>query len=98
MHEERRHEPRHPFRCGVEGRVSASREKEPTLIRGSVVDLSADGACIVGDLPEDRFAALTWRFNIPDVPTPLPVLAQIRWVKPESSVEKTFRFGLAFLP
>jgi len=63
-----------------------------------VIDLSAEGAGVIGDLPDDRFEVLTWKFHIPDVPFPLPVLAQIRWVDPISSPGNTVRLGLLFLP
>jgi hypothetical protein len=50
------------------------------------------------DRPDDRCEVLTWKFHLPDVPYPLPVLAQIRWADPISSQENTVRLGLMFLP
>ena len=98
MNEERRNLARHSFRCVVEARTSTRGDEERQVIPGQAVDLSAEGAGIVGALPDDRNAILVWQFHLPGVPAPLPVLAQIRWVEPVSSSENTYRFGLLFLP
>ena len=98
MYEERRHSPRHPFECEIERQVSERSKEEPVRIRARVVDLSAQGAGIVGEQPPPPFVVLPWKFYVPEVPVPLQVLAQVRWVEPVESAENEFRFGLMFLP
>jgi PilZ domain len=106
MHEERRHHLRHPFHGVLEASASEDVGEEVLVIRGRVVDLSTGGAGVIADLsndrvgglPDDTSAVLKWAFYIPDVPVPLPLLAQIRWIEPISSPEGTVRLGLAFLP
>jgi len=98
MHAERRHWPRHSFDCEVDWQSSAPGEKESARFRGRVVDLSTNGACIIADRRPKPFDVLPWKFYVHDVPVPLQMLGQIRWVEPVNGSENAFRFGLMFLP
>jgi hypothetical protein len=100
MDVERRQQTRFPFRCDVTGGPSKRQNHEPaatTIVSGQVVDVSANGACVIGDRPPVKFTVLPWRFDLPGVPVALPVLAQVRWVEPVPSQDNTFRIGLSFL-
>ena len=88
---ERRHEHRHPYTCDV---VSSL---DPRALRGTVVNLSVGGACVISAGSVERFVLLPCGFRFPDVPVPVPVLAQVRWVQPVPSEENTFRVGLLFI-
>lgn len=99
MDVERRQQTRYPFSCDIEGGPS-TRQKEPeatTVLSGRVVDLSAGGVGVIGDCALAKFTVVPWRFHLPDVPVPLPVLAQVRWVEPVDSQKNAFRLGLIFL-
>lgn len=69
----------------------------PTVVTGKVVDVSANGAGVIGDYLVTKFSVVPWRFHLPNVPVALPVLAQVRWVEPVVSQKNTFRLGLTFL-
>jgi hypothetical protein len=97
---ERRQHPRYAFSCDVTGGPSRLPHGESavfTVCTAKVVDVGANGACVIGDCPLTKFAVLPWRFDLPGVPVALPVLAQVRWVEPVPSEEGTFRVGLSFL-
>jgi hypothetical protein len=100
MNVERRQHARYAFSCDVTGGPSTRLNQEPaivTVLTGKVVDLSTGGAGVIGDRPLARLTVVPWRFYLPGVPAPLPVLAQVRWVEPMASQENTFRLGLTFL-
>jgi len=100
MDPERRQHARYRFSCDVIGGPSTrgNQESDVTIVlSGKVVDLSAGGACVMGDRPLAKFTVMPWRFSLPDVPVTLPVLAQVRWVEPVASQESAFRLGLIFI-
>ncbi|MGH9199118.1 MAG: PilZ domain-containing protein [Acidimicrobiia bacterium] len=98
MHEERRRSSRYAFSCNVESGPSRSSNQQVTpALRGRIVDLSETGAGLIGDRGLPEFTVAPFRFRVPDVPVPLPVLAQVRWVQPVGSDENSFRLGLTFL-
>lgn len=97
MSVERRQHDRHAFSCDVQGGPSTRLPAVTTVITGKVVDLSTGGACVIGDRPLAKLTVVPWRFQLPDVPVALPVLAQVRWVEPVVSQENMFRLGLTFL-
>jgi len=68
-----------------------------TVLTGKVVDISANGACIIGNIPLTTFTVMPWRLELPGVPVSLAVLAQVRWVKRLSPQDDGFRIGLSFL-
>lgn len=100
MSVERRRCVRYPFSCHVKGGPSTRRNQESavaTVFNGKVVDLSVNGAGVIGDRPLARLTVVPWSFLLPDVPVALPVLAQVRWVERVISQENTFRLGLTFI-
>ena len=97
---ERRNEPRYPLTCDVDTVPSASLDLEgqrPQTVRGTVVNVSAGGACVLGERSVEQFGVLPCRFHFPGVPVPVPVLTQVRWIEPVPSREGVFRIGLFFL-
>jgi|SRR5262249_37862506 len=98
-HRERRREPRFPFTCSVEGIPTASRdpENQAPLVRGTVVDLSAGGACVLTEQPVVLQSVLIWRFHLPSVPVAMPVLMQVRGVQSTPSTIRSVRVSLAFI-
>jgi hypothetical protein len=96
---ERRKEPRFPFTCAVEGLPTAGRNPEgwSQPIRGTLVDISAGGACVIAEWPVEPQSVLAWRFHFPSVPVPVPVLMQVRGVQPLPSRIGSFRIALAFI-
>jgi hypothetical protein len=100
MDPERRRHTRYRFSCNVTGGPSTrgTQESDITVVlHGQLVDLSTGGAGVVTDRPLTKFTVIPWRLYLPDVPVPLPVLAQVRWVEPAASRASAFRLGLAFL-
>jgi hypothetical protein len=61
------------------------------------MNVSAGGACILGELALERFSVLPCTFHFPEVPAPVPILMQVRWVEPVPSQDGIFRIGLSFL-
>jgi len=59
------------------------------------VDISAGGACVLGERSIEQFDVMTCQFLFPGVPVPVPVLVQVRWIQP--SRPGAFRIGLSFL-
>ena len=96
---ERRREPRFPFTCSVEGIPAASRdpEEEARLVRGTVVDLSAGGACVLAEHHVVPQSVLVWRFHLPSIPVAMPVLMQVRGVQSVPSTIRSVRVSLAFI-
>jgi hypothetical protein len=93
---ERRKEPRYPLTCHVDA-ASASNEECPRAVSANALNVSAGGACIVGELAPEPFSVLPCHFHFADVPVPIPLLMQVRWVEPVPSPEGAFRIGLSFL-
>ena len=94
---ERRTQPRYPLTCDIEAVPSTDREKEsgkPQTIRGTVVNVSAGGACVIGEQSIKQFTVLLCQFHFPGVPVPVPVLMQVRWIEPVPSRKSSFRIGL----
>lgn len=96
-HTERRVEPRHPFRCeatltGAREIGSSPQPGEP--IPATVNDVSSGGlgALVLGSpsLP----SLLRCELKFPRVPAAIPVLAVLRWQRPE---DNALRVGLQFL-
>jgi hypothetical protein len=97
---ERRTESRHSLTCDVDAAPPSVRDQEipnPHTVRGIAVNVSAGGACILGELSVERFSVLPCTFHFPEVPAPVPILMQVRWVEPVSSHDGVFRIGLSFL-
>jgi hypothetical protein len=94
MPDERRHEPRQPFVCGIEG--EPQRRGPKTAISGRVVNISESGLGIVADQQLAPQVVMSWRLLLPGLPS-VPVLAQVRWVQAVPRVENSFRLGLKFL-
>ena len=97
---ELRKEIRYPLTCGVEAVPSTGRDQEsgkPRTFRGTVVNISAGGACVLGEQPVEPFSVFLSRFHFPGVPVPVPVLTQVRWVEPVPSGKSAFRVGLFFI-
>src|SRR5262245_51826718 len=96
---ERRQDARRPFVCEVESLLPKDRNgerSEPHTIRGRVVNISLGGACVIADRPTERGAVLAFRLRVRGVPVSMPVLAQVRWVRPVPSRANAFRTGLRF--
>jgi hypothetical protein len=97
---ERRTESRYPLSCDVDAAPPSVRDQEvpnPHTVRGIVMNVSAGGACILGELAVERFSVLPCTFHFPDVPVPLPILMQVRWVESVPPQDGVFRIGLSFL-
>ena len=96
---ERRKKPRYPFTCAVEGLPTAGRNPEgrSQLIRGTLVDLGAGGACVIAQRPVEPRSVLAWRCHFPSMPVRVPVLMQVRGVQPLPSRIGSFRIALAFI-
>ncbi|PYR29575.1 MAG: hypothetical protein DMF90_29540 [Acidobacteria bacterium] len=74
--------------------VSPNTVSQP--IRGTLVDISAGGACVIAEWPVEPQSVLAWRFHFPSVPVPVPVLMQVRGVQPLPRIG-SFRIALAFI-
>src|SRR6516165_2200124 len=96
---DRRREPRFPFTCPVEGLLTAGRNPEgwSRPISGTLVDISAGGACVFAEWPVEVQSVLAWRLHFPSVPVPVPVLMQVRGVQPIPTRTGSFRISLAFI-
>jgi PilZ domain-containing protein len=97
---ERRREPRHSLTCGVEPLAPCGENHEgktPIPIRGTVVNISAGGACVLAERSVEPSSVLPCKFQFPAVPVPVPVLMQVRWIAPVALEESLFRVGLSFL-
>jgi PilZ domain len=97
---EHRTAPRYPLTCQIETVQSAGRDQErgePQAVRGTVVDVSAGGACVLSEQSVEWGSVLSCRFHFPAVPVPVPVLAQVRWIQPVPSRKGIFRIGLWFI-
>jgi len=97
---EQRQDARYSFACEVEDILPSGRNRElpePQTIRGRVVNLSLGGACVIADRLAQRATVLAFRLRLQGVPVSLPVLAQVRWVRPVPSQANTFRMGLTFV-
>jgi hypothetical protein len=88
---ERRLYSRHPHNCAI---IALQSSTGGYTVAGSVVDLSERGACVLVNRALDPLTVLPWRLHTA-TPVPLPVLAQVRWVRPEG--EDRFRMGLLFV-
>jgi hypothetical protein len=97
---ERRTQPRYSLTCDVDAVPPSVREQEianPHTVRGIAMNVSAGGACILGELSVERFSVLPCKFHFPEVPVPVPILMQVRWVDPVLSQDGVVRIGLSFL-
>jgi len=97
---ERRQDARYPFPCEVEDILPSGRNREltePQTIRGRVVNISVGGACVIADRLAERATVLAFRLRLQGVPVSLPVLAQVRWIRPVPFQANTFRIGLTFV-
>ena len=97
---ERRTESRHSLTCDIDAAPPSVRYQEipnPYTVRGIATNVSAGGACILGALPVEPFSVLPCTFHFPEVPAPVTVLMQVRWVEPVPSRDGVFRIGLSFL-
>lgn len=97
---ERRQQTRYPFTCDVESvplRLQGQETGDTQRLSGKAVDVSENGACVIGHWSVEPLAMSRWRFYLPDIPVPLTMLAQIRWTEPLASQEDTFRIGLLFV-
>jgi hypothetical protein len=94
---ERRKEYRYPLECSVEAAPSKQGRVNLQTLRGTVVNVSSGGACVVGGQFVEPLSIFPTRFRFPGVPVPVPVLTQVRWIEPAGFEESTFRIGLVFL-
>ncbi len=100
---ERRNDPRHPLTCDVEQLPSSGKHQSyattPTrTFRATTVNVSSSGACLVSKESVEQFSVLPCYFQFPSVPVPVPLLMQVRWVKPVTHDAGLFRIGVEFLP
>ena len=103
MRQERRRNHRYPVVWELKGKVL--RAFEPTWdvpfqvsqdILGAVSNISAGGLCLLtGDEPEVA-SAVRCEIFVPQIPTGIPTLLQVRWVH-KSSDDRTCLLGLQFL-
>ena len=93
-----RKESRHSFVCDVDAAPPATHNQEIARTALAVaLNISAGGVCILGELSIERFSVLPCQFHFPEVPVPIPILTQVRWIEPVESREGVFRIGLAFV-
>jgi len=100
---ERRKRSRYPLTCDVEAlpskdanAVKQDRE-QTTAVRGTAVNVSCGGACILGEGSLEQFSICRCLFHFPGVPVPVPLLMQVRWVEPVPAGDRAFRIGLSFI-
>jgi hypothetical protein len=98
---DRRSELRYQFACGVEPLSSATDRHDgegAEAANAVVVNVSSGGACILAAKASvEPFSVLPWKFQFPNVPVRVPVLAQVRWIEPVSVGAERVRIGLLFL-
>lgn len=97
---DRRLKCRYSFACDVEIVPSRGRNQEEAkdrTLRGTVVNVSGGGACVLGERSLEPGSVVPCWFHFAGVPVPVPVLMQVRWTQPLLSGKNTFRIGLFFL-
>src|SRR5262249_44127405 len=100
---ERRKGPRFPLTCVVEALPARdpSRGDQPEekarAVRGTVVNVSDGGACMLGHASLEQFGICRCMFHIPGMPVPLPLLTRVRWVESAPAGEGPVRIGLSFI-
>jgi len=93
-----RKESRHSLACDVDAAPPSTHNQEiPRTASAVALNISAGGACIFGELFVERFSVLPCQFHFPEVPVPIPILTQVRWIEPVESCDGMFRIGLAFI-
>jgi len=98
---ERRGFPRFPFLLDVNLRtlLSAVNPQHPVKsVHGRLQNLSQGGLCILCDESLDATAVVVCEINVPELPVPIPVLANVRWNENRNEGEKCHIYGLQFLP
>ncbi len=91
---------RYPFICDIESvplRLEGEETDDARILSGKVVDISEHGACVISNCSFEPLATLPWKFHLPNIPVPLTLLAQVRWIEPLPSDEDTCRIGLLFV-
>ena len=97
---ERRSEPRHPLTCEVQPLAPSApigHNGRASTVRGTVVNVSAGGACVLAERAVEPHTVLPFNFAFPAVPVPVPVLMQVRWIEPVAPRSELYRIGLSFL-
>ena len=97
---ERRKQTRYPLTCDVDAvppSVGDQQTLNPQTVRGRIVNVSAGGACMLGERSVEPLTVLPCRFHFPSVPVPVPVLMQVRWTEPVPSRHGMCRIGLSFI-
>jgi hypothetical protein len=96
---ERRQERRFPASATVVASLPTHGEREvgrTGTLRGTVVNLSESGACVLVDRFVEPLTVLPFKFQFSDAPVSVPVLAQVRWAASASSNETAHWLGLLF--
>jgi len=91
-----RKEPRYAVDCSVET-SGGSGFPEQVCVSGTLINISAGGACVLSDQSVSVFTLLPCHFHFALLPVGIPILTQVRWVEPLSSNPPTFRIGLEFV-
>ena len=103
MRQEKRLNRRYPVIWELKGKVL--RTFEPTGdvpfqvsrdLLGAVSNISAGGLCLLTDDEPEVSSAVRCEIFVPQVPTGIPTLLQVRWVH-KSDDGRTYRLGLQFL-
>jgi len=92
-----RHERRRSVRINADGVVSGhvlGRTGIECPFSGTIVDISERGLGVQSSNVEPDDALIQCRVKLPNLPSTIPTLAEVRWSKP---FDKEFRVGLQFV-
>ena len=94
----KRQNPRYPITGKFEGSElpAFQRQKKPEVFRARVEDISDGGFCLLASRRPEQSVLLQGLLRLPQVPSKIPTLVQVRWVNRQLSGRR-YKIGLQYV-